>query len=561
MTRPDALLVTQAVSAAAAVLKVQAITRLSVTRAPQAIRMRIELRFASVPVVELFRMVSGDPVLDMVPANFETLRIPLLAGPGTQFTVEFKGLRPATRYWYRIKAGGGQVRRRGGALLKGWAATLDRLVEFDVSFATLLMDGDGGSPGEVAFCAVIYDGERQRASGFGSRESRSDGSGLPFSPRYLRPAGPPFSLRGAPDNLTLLCGADEDDQSDVSFGLNLDPGGDWIPETPPSAPNSGETENHDFAYAVQQLTNLPGTPGSTVLAPIDFRTRPGVLAFEAVWSVRVSVFDPFPTPREVIPRLTPRQRLLAPGEAARLRGSDGRRRVVAPGQEGLRIGTGRRDRETWILLEGPRPRQLLLDAGPEGRLDLVLWDDEGHLHGLLDGLAAGGCVGEGPGAKWVPLGGPFAAPPLGLRDGQGQLQLFALDADGRLLYRPLDMEPRDWQAIGGPFRGALVGWAPVDGLLTLAAEDGDGRIWVGTPAGDNWRPFSAGHRRLVASYGDAIGDGRLVAADDEDALWVRRLDPESPWEPLGSLEEAPAVPTAEPHQTPPPSTTCSDQAG
>lgn len=106
-----------------------------------------------------------------------------------------------------------------------------------------------------------------------------------------------------------------------------------------------------------------------------------------------------------------------------------------------------------------------------------------------------------------------------------------------------------------------MGWAPVDGLLTLAAEDGDGRIWVGTPAGDNWRPFSAGHRRLVASYGDAIGDGRLVAADDEDALWVRRLDPESPWEPLGSLEEAPAVPTAEPHQTPPPSTTCSDQAG
>ncbi len=565
MTRPDALLVTQAVSAAAAVLKVQAITRLSVTRAPQSIRMRIELRFASVPVVELFRMVSEDPRLDMVPVNFETLRIPLLAGPGTQFEVEFKGLRPATRYWYRIKAGGGQVERRGGALLKGWAATLDRLVEFDVSYATLLMDGDGNSPGEVAFCGVIYDGEGQRASGFGARESRSDGGGLPFSPRYLRPAGPPFSLQGAPDNLTLLCGADEDDQSDLSFGLNLDPGGDWIPETPPSAPNSGETENHDFAYAVHQLTNLPGTPGSTVLAPVYFRTRPGVLAFEAVWSVRVSVFDPFPTPGEVIPRLTPRQRLLAPGEAARLRGSDGHRRVIALSQEGLRIGTGRRDREHWILLEGPRPRQLLLEAGPEGRLDLVLLDEEGHLHGLLDGLATEGGGEPLQEAPWIHLGGPFAAPPLGLRDGQGQLQLFALDADGRLRCRPLDPEPRDWRDIGGPFRGALVGFAPVDGPHTLAAEDGDGRIWVGTAAGENWRPFVAGHRRLVAGYGDAIGDGRLVAADDDDALWVRRLDPDAEWEELGSLEEAPAEPSpeppAEPHQTPPPSTSCSDQAG
>ncbi len=560
MTRPDALLVTQAVSAAAAVLKVQAITRLSVTRAPQSIRMRIELRFASLPVVELFRMVSGDPALDMVPANFETLRIPLLAGPGTRFEVAFDGLRPATRYWYRIKAGGGQVERRGGALLKGWAATLDRLVEFDVSYADLLMDGDGGSPGEVAFCGVIYDGELQRAWGFGDRESRSDGGGLPFSPRYLRPAGPPFSLRGAPDNLTLLCGADEDDLSDLDPGLNFNIGFGWIPENPPSAPDSGEDDDHDFAYAVHQLTNLPGTPGSTVLAPIYFRTRPGVLAFEAVWSVRVSVFDPFPTPREVIPRLTPRQRLLAPGEAARVRGSDGRRRVIALSQEGLRIGTGRRDRERWILLEGPRPRQLLLEAGPEGRLDLVLWDGEGHLHGLLDGLAAEGCGQERPGADWISLGGPFAAPPLGLRDGQGQLQLFALDVDGRLLSRPLDPEPRDWQAIGGPFRGTLVGWAPVDGPLTLAAEDGEGRIWVGTAAGENWRPLATDHRRLVAIYGDAIGDGRLVAADDDDALWVRRLDPESPWEPLGSLEEAPAEPPAEPHQTSP-ATTCADQAG
>lgn len=555
MTRPDALLVTQAVSAAAAVLKVQAITRLSVTREPQTIRMQIELRFASVPVVELFRLVSGDPRLDMVPANLETLRIPLLAGPGTQFKVEFKGLRPATRYWYRIKAGGGQVARRGGALITGWAATLDRLVEFDVSFATLLMDGDGNSPGEVRFYAVIYDGERQRALEYGDRESRSDGGGLPFSPRYLRPAGPPFSLRGAPDNLTLLCGADEDDLWDFDPGLNWDiEYSYWVPETPPTAPNSGEIKNLDFAYAVHQLTNLPGTPGSTVLAPINFRTRPGVLAFEAVWSVRVSVFDPFPTAQEVIPRLTPRQRLLAPGEAARVRGRDGRRRVIALSQEGVRIGTGRRDREEWMLLQGPRPRQLLLEAGPESRLDLVLWDEAGHLHGLLDGVAAEGCGEPLQGAPWIHLGGPFAAPPLALRDGQGLLQLFALDADGHLVSRPLDPEPRDWQAIGGPFRGTLLGWAPVDGPLTLAAEDGEGLIWVGTAAGDNWRPYAADHRHLVAGFGEAGGDGRLVAVDDDDALWVRRLDPESPWEPLGSLEETPAKPLEDP-----PAAGCADQ--
>ncbi len=332
MTRPDALLVTQAVSAAAAVLKVQAITRLSVSREPQTIRMQIELRFASVPVVELFRMVSGDPRLDMVPANFETLRIPLLAGPGTQFEVEFKGLRPATRYWYRIKAGGGQVARRGGALITGWAATLDRLVEFDVSYADLLMDGDGGSPGEVRFYAVIYDGERQRALEYGDRESRSDGDGLPSSPRYLRPVGPPFSLRGAPDNLTLLCGADEDDLWDLYPGLNWDfEYSYWVPETQPTAPNSGEIKNLDFAYAVHQLTNLPGTPGSTVLAPIYFRTRPGVLAFEAVWSVRVSVFDPFPTPREVIPRLTPRQRWPPPCDRAQPPGGADRHGPPRPG--------------------------------------------------------------------------------------------------------------------------------------------------------------------------------------------------------------------------------------
>jgi hypothetical protein len=556
MTRPDALLVTQAVSAAAAVLNVQAITRLSVTRAPQSIRMRIELRFASVPVVELFRLVSGDPRLDMVPANFETLRFPLFAGAGTSFEVLFNGLRPATRYWYRIKAGGGRVVRLG-SLITGWAATLDRLVEFDVSYADLLMDGDGGSPGEVRFYAVIYDVERQRVLEYGDRESRSDGSGLPSSPRYLRPAGPPFSLRGAPDNLTLLCGADEDDLWDFDPGLNWDiEYSYWVPETPPTAPNSGEIKNVDFAYAVHQLTNLPGTPGSTVLAPIYFRTRPGVLAFEAVWSVRVSVFDPFPTPREVIPRLTPRQRLLAPGEAARVRGSDGRRRVIALSRQGVRIGTGRRDRERWTLLEGPRPRRLLLDAGPEGRLDLVLWDGDGQVHAALDGLEAEGCGQESPGAAWIPLGGPFAAPPLALRDGQGVLQLFALDDEGLLRCRPVDREPRDWRAIGGPFRGTLVGWAPPQGPLTLAAEDGDGRIWVGTAEGDNWRPFSAGHRHLVAGFGEVGGDGRLVAVDDDEALWVRRLDPDADWEELGSLEEPPGDP-----QGIPPATLCADQAG
>jgi hypothetical protein len=339
---------------------------------------------------------------------------------------------------------------------------------------------------------------------FGGRESRSDGDGLPFSPRYLRPAGPPFSLRGAPDNLTLLCGGDEDDQPDVSFGLNLDPGGDWIPGTPPTAPNSGETENYDFAYAVHQLTDLPGTPGSTVLAPIDFRTRPGVLAFEAVWSVRVSVFDPFPTPREVIPRLTPRQRLLAPGEAARVRGSDGRRRVIALSRQGVRIGTGRRDRERWTLLEGPRPLRLLLDAGPEGRLDLVLSDEDGQVHAALDGLVAEGCGQESPGAAWIPLGGPFAAPPLALRVGQGVLQLFALDDEGLLRCRPVDREPRDWRAIGGPFRGTLVGWAPQQGPLTLAAEDVDGRFWVGTmnnlTRGPEGRMFCLEARRGLVEF-------------------------------------------------------------
>ncbi len=538
MTSPLALRVTQAVSAAAAVLQVQAITRLRVDRAPQQLRLGIELRFASVPMVQLFRLVSGDPRLDMVSANLEAVRFPPLSGPGTSFTVAFGGLRPASRYWYRITAGGGRVARHG-ALIKGWAATLDRLVEFDFSVATLLMDGDGGSPGEVQFCAVIYDeaGERRRV--FGDRESRSDGGDLPVSPRYIRPAGPPFSLRGAPDHLTLLSGADEDDKSDLSFGLNLDPGGGWIPETAPTGPDSGEDGDYDFAYAVHRLTELPGTPGSTELAPILFRTRPGVLAFDAVWSVRVSVFDPYPTAREVIRRLTPRQLLLAPGDGARLRGPDRRRHVVALGQEGVRIGTGRRDRERWTLLEGPRPRRLLLDAGPEGRLDLVLWDGESRVYGLLDGLGSGGSAEPLEAAPWIHLGGPFAAPPLGLRDGQGQLQLFALDDDGQLRSRPLDPEPRQWQAIGGPFRGTLVGWTPPEGPLTLAAEDGEGRIWVGTARGEDWLPIAAGQRRLVAGYGTENGTGWLVAADGEDALWVRRLDPDSDWEELGSLEQSP----------------------
>jgi hypothetical protein len=542
MTSPLALRVTEAVSAAAAVLQVQAITRLRLDRAPQTLRMRIELRFASVPVVELFRLVSGDPRVDMVPANLEAVRFPLLSGLGTSFTVAFGGLRPATRYWYRITAGGGRVARRG-ALIKGWAATLDRLVEFDFSVATLLMDGDAGSPGEVKFYAVVYDeaGERRLVE-FGDRESRSDGGDLPVSPRYIRPAGPPFSLRGAPDHLTLLCGAEEDDSPDLSFGLNFNIGGWWIPETAPTGPDSGEDGDYDFAYAVHRLTDLPGTPGSTELAPIQFRTRPGVLAFDASWSVRVSVFDPYPTAREVIPRLTPRQLLLAPGEGARLRGSDRRRHVVSLGPEGVRIGTGRRDRERWTLLEGPRPRRLLLDAGPGGRLDLVLWDEEGRLLGFLDGLGGGDCREPLEGAPWIQLGGPFAAPPLGLRDGQGRLQLFALDDDGLLLSRPLTPEPLEWQTIGGPFRGSLVGWMSPEGLLTLAAEDGGGRIWVGTTTGEPWLPIAAEQRHLLVGFGKADGTDWLVAADGEDAIWLRQLSPDSDWEELGSLEDAPEAP-------------------
>jgi hypothetical protein len=60
----------------------------------------------------------------------------------------------------------------------------------------------------------------------------------------------------------------------------------------------------------------------------------------------------------------------------------------------------------------------------------------------------------------------------------------------------------------------------------------------------------------VAGYGEAGGDGRLVAIDDDEALWVRRLDPDADWEELGSLEEAPGDPPGIPQAAP-----CADQAG
>lgn len=493
---------------------VQAITSLAVDRKLQQISFNLSLRYPSIPIIEIYRVVSGDQKADLTQANLVAVRFPILAGKGTKFTIQVADLTPGTVYWYKIIADGGVI--KNPVRFIGTAATLQRQIQVDFSNLTLDSDGDNGSQGDdLRFYAVIYNGEK-----IIHLANSSQSIDLNDKTRLYRPIGRPFTVDRIPDEITLLCGVEEDDTPDFPWGgLDLDI---WLPFDPPNpGAYSGATYSRDYAYRVIKLSGLQDTIGRNA-ETLGFVTK-GKLAFTALWGIEIIVTDPFPTPRQVIARSSARRIVAWAGEAKRFVDREGKRGVLIPSAKGLRLGAGQRNKETWVHLEAPKIQALLIESFDAKDLELLIWNVEGALHYVKTDTLQVDVL------PWQSLGGRFANLPHSLRDRTGNLHLFGVDFEGFVQYRLVGTE-EGWNNLGGAFAGTVVACDPIDGSITVAVEDGKEHFWVRTLADDTWHKFPASNLSLLAVYADEIGDVKLLAVNSEGELYVQRLDLNENWE-------------------------------
>ena len=171
----------------------------------------------------------------------------------------------------------------------------------------------------------------------------------------------------------------------------------------------------------------------------------------------------------------------------------------------------------WTSLGGAWTRVPVVAQNKDGRLELFVVGDDGHLHVLAQGAPNGGWW-----ERWVDLG---AGPPGGLpgdpvlaRNLDGRLEVFVRGGDGRVQHRWQKTAggalTRNWASLGGALaRGPAVA-RNRDGRLELFGLAGDGDVWrlAQNEANGSW--WAEWERVGEGPAGGVNGD--LIVASNQD---------------------------------------------
>jgi hypothetical protein len=132
----------------------QAILNVSIERQPTTARVVFDTTWAASPTVEAYRLLTGDPSLDIVPPNRVAREVALFGPPRKRHALRLSFLPQETRYWYRITVprrtpwepdATGLVESRG----EFW--TLRRDVAVWVDRIHIIDDSDSDSAGDIRF--------------------------------------------------------------------------------------------------------------------------------------------------------------------------------------------------------------------------------------------------------------------------------------------------------------------------------------------------------------------------------------------------------------------------
>jgi hypothetical protein len=497
--------------------RTQRIRQLRITPQPTAAIFTFRTVQPTVPVVEIFRSLSGNPALDMKPENLVTSAFDFidawLGNLFTQHSARITGLPHSSRFHYRITAGDGTF---PAAVVVGTFATCGRNISVTVNDLMIWNDGDPGlkASGELAFgFGFYYDQDMVASRNFSGNIESGEVRDFPLG------RGPTFVSGLVPETFTVFVRGNEYDDDDL-FRTTL-----RFPWDPPSLlPDMLENYENDDEVVVEvmQSFDMPQAPGhySQVLG---LKSVPGGIHYWINGRIDIEVVPPSEPP--VVPRdivfdvndlKSAAAHLESIGSLVGLGGGTGGK--DGKGGKTLRFAIG--PDNTLYMKRPEAARWEKLDdgaaaAGHDCVCDLtaeVARDDQDRIHiltlraGLLSHASFSG-KGRSDPPRFRSVGEGLQRNPTMVTVEDGTVYVFARNADGALRVAPLTGTDRGrWIELGGNFAGPIAAHATRREIALFGvAPDGQ-------PQGGSWR-IGSSRKPDWAMLGRGLGKTRLRHVD------------------------------------------------
>ena len=497
------------------VRKTQRIRQLRITPQPTAAIFTFRTVQPTIPVVEIFRSLSGNPALDMKPENMVTSAFDFLdAWLGnlfTQHSARITGLPHSSRFHYRITAGDGTF---PAAVVIGTFATCGRNVSVTVRDLMIWNDGDPGlkGSGELSFVfGFYYDQDQVTRREFNDDIDSGEVRDFPLG------KGATFAGGQVPDTFSVFVrGIEYDEGIGASF---------HSPYFPPSSlPETLENYENDDEVVVDamQSFDMPQAPGNYTQT-LGLKSFPGGIHYWVNGRIDIEVtppseppFVPFDFTIILDERKSAVAHLEGIGSLVGLGGGTGGK--DGKGGKTLRFAVG--PDNTLYMKRPEAARWEKLDDGAAAAdhgcaCDLtaeIARDDQDRVHMLT--LRAGmlshasfSAKGRSDPPRFRPIGEGLQRNPTMVSSEDGITYVFARNAEGALRVAPLTGSDRGrWTELGGNFAGPVAAHATRREIAIF------GVTAEGQPQGGIWR-IGSSRKPDWAGLGRSLGKTRLRHVD------------------------------------------------
>jgi hypothetical protein len=493
------------------VRKTQRIRQLRITPQPTSAIFTFRTVQPTVPVVEIFRSISGNPALDMKPENLVTSAFDFIdAALGNLFTQHkavMTGLPHSSRFHYRITAGDGSY---PAAVVIGTFATCGRNVSVTVRDVMIWNDGDPGlkASGELSFVfGFYYDQDLVANREYDANIESGEVRDFPFGKAATLVTGQ------VPDTFTVFVRGFEYDESFHSA---------WFP--PSVLPETLEAYENDDEVVVDtmQSFDMPQAPGH-YSQPLGLKSVPGGIHYWINGRIDIEVLPPSEAPvvpSDFLADLQDIKSTVAHLEGVGSRGVVGGGTGGKDGKGGKNHGFAIGPDNTLYMKRPEAARWEKLDDGAAASnhgctCDLTadfVRDDQDRIHMLT--LRAGilshasfSAKGRSDPPRFRAVGEGLQRNPTMVPAEDGTVYVFARNTDGALRVAPLTGSDRGrWTELGGNFAGPVTAHATRREIAIF------GVTADGQPQGGTWR-IGSSRKPDWAVLGRGLGKTRLRHVD------------------------------------------------
>lgn len=516
--------------------KVQRIKGLKITPQPTAAIFSFWTVQPTVPVIEIFRNLTGDPAVDMKPQNLVATAFDFLdAFLGNLFTqhkARVTGLSQGDRFHYRITAGDGAY---PSAVVIGTFATCSRNLGVIVHDIMVFNDGDPGlkASGEFNFgFGFYYENTRIADRSYDANIESGEVRDFPLG------KGATLNTGQVPDTFTIFVRGTEYDVGffDTDFGTAYSP-----PEVRPEQTVAYESDDETVAEAMQTF-DMPQAPGNYNQG-YTLKSGPQGINYWVNGRIDIEVLPPSEPPHvpldirvDIGDATHAGFSLTRPGDRGGVGGSGGGGKMMhafAMGPEET-LYMKRPGAESWEKLDDGAPasaRPCSCDFSAE-----IAQDSQDRIHVLT--WRAGVLRHAAYAAKSRGTAPRFRVIGEGLQQGAGIVTaedgtafVLARNMDGALRVSALNGDRGTWTELGGRFAGpvaALAGKREIEIFGVTPEGEAQAGTWrIGSSRRPDWSPIGRGLGRAKLRHLDVMTVERnqamlLALAEDRRLLTLAR---------------------------------------